>query len=74
MGNIIVGGILIAIVAAIIAHMVRTHRAGKSVLCDGCESSEGCNGSCHLTEAMLDDMRDALDAHDAADQHAKRSA
>lgn len=65
MGNIIVGGILIAIVAAIVISMVRKHRAGKRILCDGCEDSGTCNGHCSLTDEMLDDMRRALDEHDA---------
>lgn len=72
MGNIIVGGILIAIVAAIIASMVRKHRAGKSVLCDSCEDSGTCNGHCGLTDEMLDDMRRALDEHDAKRGAAKQ--
>lgn len=72
MGNIIVGGILIAIVAAIIVSMVRKHRAGKSILCDSCEDSSTCNGHCGLTDEMLDDMRRALDEHDA--QRAKEKA
>lgn len=73
MGNIIVGGILIAIVAAIIASMVRRHRAGKSVLCDSCEDSATCNGHCGLTDEMLDDMRRALDVHDAQRASQKRA-
>ncbi|MGI6535427.1 MAG: FeoB-associated Cys-rich membrane protein [Eggerthellaceae bacterium] len=73
MGNIIVGGILIAIVAAIIASMVRKHRTGKSVLCDSCEDSSTCNGHCGLTDEMLDDMRRALDEHDAQRAGQKRA-
>lgn len=73
MGNIIVGGILIAIVAAIIVSMVRKHRAGKSVLCDSCEDSSTCNGRCGLTDEMLDDMRRALDEHDAKNAAQKRA-
>lgn len=35
MGTLIVGGALLLIVLAIVFNMVRRHRQGKSVLCDG---------------------------------------
>ena len=36
LGTLVVTAILVVIVAAIIISMVRSHRAGKHVGCDGC--------------------------------------
>ncbi|MDD5927816.1 MAG: FeoB-associated Cys-rich membrane protein [Firmicutes bacterium] len=46
MGTIVIGAILAAVVAAVIVHMVRNKKRGRSSCGCGCS---GCamNGSCH---------------------------
>ena len=46
-GTIVIGAILAAVVAAVIVHMVRNKKRGRSSCGCGCS---GCamNGSCHL--------------------------
>lgn len=44
MGTVIVGGILIVIVGAVIASMIRDKKKGKSLQC-GCDCSR-CSGHC----------------------------
>ncbi len=56
-GTIVVGGIIIAVVAAIIWHMVRVKRSGGHVSCEDCPSSGsgccGCGcGSSDLAESL----------------------
>jgi uncharacterized membrane protein len=64
-GTIVVAVILFAVLAAIIAYLVRQKRAGKNLSCEACEMEDHCNGQCGLTQEMLDDMQQALDEHDA---------
>ena len=47
-GTIIICAVLLAIVAAIIANMVKKKKAGKSMTCN-CGGCKACpmNGSCH---------------------------
>ncbi len=45
MGTVVVGGVLLAIVALAVRSLVRDHRAGKSVTCDG-----DCGSCGHLCE------------------------
>lgn len=70
MGDIIVGGILIAIIAAVITSMVRKKQAGKSLLCDSCESQDCCQGQCPIAEQTVEDLEHALDT-DASDPQDK---
>ena len=71
-GTFVISAILIAIVAAIIVSMVRSHRAGKHVGCDGCNAcggvpsaahgahhgSQGCG--CANVEQMIEHMNDQV--------------
>lgn len=70
-GTIIVGVVLFAVIAAIIASLVRKKKAGKNITCEACEWEPSCNGQCGLTQEMLDDMQQALDEHDAARKAAR---
>ncbi|HKM28666.1 MAG TPA: FeoB-associated Cys-rich membrane protein [Anaerovoracaceae bacterium] len=45
-GSIIVGAVLVAVVAAIIASQIKAHRAGKSSCGCGCANCP-MSGSCH---------------------------
>ncbi|MGI6590227.1 MAG: FeoB-associated Cys-rich membrane protein [Eggerthellaceae bacterium] len=74
MGNIIVGGLLVAALAAVIASMVRKKREGKSVLCDGCESQDCCHGQCPVSQQAVDHMQQALDGSSSEGVSRKRSA
>ena len=66
LGTAIVGLVLLVIVAAIIVSIVRSHRSGKHIGCEGCggcscndltsSSSQGC--SC--AEHMLEDVEKKL--------------
>ncbi len=53
MGTILVGGGLLLIVGAIVFSMVRKHRQGKSVLCDGVSCSAcGAQSFCKSDKRM----------------------
>lgn len=49
-GTFVVSAILVVIVAAIIINMVRSHRAGKHVGCDGC-------GACGASQGGLESVQ-----------------
>lgn len=49
-GTFVVSAILVVIVAAIIINMVRSHRAGKHVGCDGC-------GACSASQGGLESVQ-----------------
>ena len=65
-GTLVVTAILVVIVAAIIISMVRSHRAGKHVGCDGCGAcghnhgesshSHGAGCGCANVDAMIERM------------------
>lgn len=55
MGTILVGSILLVIVAAIVAYMVRLRRAGKHIGCSGCSAQGGCAG-CSSVDKMIADV------------------
>lgn len=71
-GTFIVAAILVVIVTAIIASMVRTHRAGRHVGCDSCggcscsTSQPAAHGAhmggcgCANMDAMVDRMNEDL--------------
>lgn len=53
MGTVIVGGGLLLIVVAIVFNMIRRHRQGKSILCDGVSCSAcGASAFCQSDKRM----------------------
>ncbi|MEG0027287.1 MAG: FeoB-associated Cys-rich membrane protein [Raoultibacter sp.] len=59
MGTLIVGSILLVIVVAIVAYMVRLRRAGKHIGCAGCSAKNGCAG-CSAVDKMIADAEDSV--------------
>ena len=68
LGTLVVTAIVVVIVAAIIISMVRSHRAGKHVGCDGCGAcghnhgesshSHGAGCGCANVDAMIERMNE----------------
>lgn len=68
LGTLVVTAILVVIVAAIIISMVRSHRAGKHVDCDGCGAcghnhdesshSHGAGCGCANVDALIERMNE----------------
>lgn len=65
LGSVVVGLILLAIVIAIIANMIKAKRAGVHIGCEGCGGcSSGCSSSssktCSCADQMLKDVEKRL--------------
>ena len=58
LGTVLVSAILVAIVAAIILSMIRSHRAGKHIGCDGCGACGHHSGSGGQKDASCCTMAD----------------